>query len=439
MFLAAMPDLIRTILLVLAGAGIGAAVNWAIYQLQFFSQRAISPWQTRDEKAPPRTALDFIPVFGWWGLRREAKVHGKGFWIRPLLIELTWAFGLPWFYDWQTGGGLTEGVVVGISPTWFETWFLVQTVLIALMFAATFIDFDEKMIPDSITVPGTLFALLIGAVAPWSRLPIVISTLGGNGIKFLDYCSPQELDLWHRGGSGLAVALAIFSLWVFALLPKWIDWRHGLRAIKYMFAGIIRPPRKTKCDLRTIPRRPHTLTKVLTAIWLLGTVAIAIGWLVLPDLNRDSLFSALVGMGVGGGLVWAIRIVGSYAMNQEAMGFGDVVLMSMIGAFLGWQPSLMVVFALAPFSAIFIALAYFVLTKKSELAFGPYLCFGSLVLILFWNAIWPVGAGGLFAVGGKFLVVVGVIAFLLMAAMLLGIQWIKSLFLPAEEDEGRQT
>ncbi len=155
MFLAAMPDLIRTILLVLVGACIGAAVNWAIYQLQYFSKRAISPWQKRDEKAQPRTAADFIPVFGWWGLRREASVHGKGFWIRPLLIELTWAIGLPWFYSWQTGGGLTEGVVVGIAPTWFETWFLVQTVLIALMFAATFIDFDEKMIPDSITVPGT--------------------------------------------------------------------------------------------------------------------------------------------------------------------------------------------------------------------------------------------------------------------------------------------
>jgi prepilin signal peptidase PulO-like enzyme (type II secretory pathway) len=201
-----------------------------------------------------------------------------------------------------------------------------------------------------------------------------------------------------------------------------------------MLAGIVRPPRKTKCKLRTTQRRPHTLTKVLTVIWVLGTIAIASAWFVLPEANQDSLFSSIVGLGVGGGLVWAIRIVGSYAMNQEAMGFGDVVLMSMIGAFLGWQPSLMVVFALAPCSAIFIALAYFVLTQKNELAFGPYLCFGTLVLILFWNDIWPVGAGGLFAVGGKFLVVVGAAGFLLMAAMLLGIRWLKSLFLPAEDE-----
>ncbi len=245
----------------------------------------------------------------------------------------------------------------------------------------------------------------------------------------------RNLATWHQGWQGLAVALAIFAVWYFALLPKWIDWRRGPRAIKYMLAGIIRPRRKTNCDFRTTPRRPHALTKVLTLIWIVGTILIAIAWFTLPALNKDSLFSAIVGLGVGGGLVWAIRIVGSYAMNQEAMGFGDVVLMSMIGAFVGWQPSLMVVFALAPCSAIFIALAYFVLTQKNELAFGPYLCFGTLVLILFWNVIWPVAAGGLFAIGGRFLVVVGVAAFLLMAAMLLGIQWLKSLFLPAEEDE----
>ena len=53
-------------------------------------------------------------------------------------------------------------------------------------------------------------------------------------------------------------------------------------------------------------------------------------------------------MGLGGGLVWGFRIVACWAMGQEALGFGDVTLMAMIGAFFGWQ-IVWIAFFLAPF------------------------------------------------------------------------------------------
>ena len=45
--------------------------------------------------------------------------------------------------------------------------------------------------------------------------------------------------------------------------------------------------------------------------------------------------------GLGGLIVWGGRIVATHALKMEAMGFGDVTLVAMIGAYLGWQPCLM--------------------------------------------------------------------------------------------------
>ena len=55
------------------------------------------------------------------------------------------------------------------------------------------------------------------------------------------------------------------------------------------------------------------------------------------------------------------------------MGFGDVTLMAMIGAFLGWQACI-VIFFLSPFAALFVAVAQWMLTGRRDIAFGPYLC-----------------------------------------------------------------
>ena len=114
MFLVSLPPIVRMILLAVVGVAIGAAINWAIYRWTYFLKRQISPWLPRDEKAQPRQILDYVPIVGWWGMRRDVSVHGKGFWIRPMLIELTWMIGLPLFFNWQAAGGLSNG---GLTPS----------------------------------------------------------------------------------------------------------------------------------------------------------------------------------------------------------------------------------------------------------------------------------------------------------------------------------
>ncbi len=97
---------------------------------------------------------------------------------------------------------------------------------------------------------------------------------------------------------------------------------------------------------------------------------------------------SVVGLIAGGGIVWLVRVIGAFVLRREAMGFGDVVLMAMIGSVLGWQPVLVVFFA-APMLAIGVALLSLVLRRRDEIPYGPWLSLAALLLLVLWNSVWP--------------------------------------------------
>ena len=109
-----------------------------------------------------------------------------------------------------------------------------------------------------------------------------------------------------------------------------------------------------------------------------------IPWFVAHP-HWHGLFSSLLGLIVGGGTVWIVRILGHWAFQREAMGFGDVILMAMIGSFLGWQASLMVFFLVAPICALVATSITFTLRSSREIPFGPYLSVGAMIVVLGWN------------------------------------------------------
>ena len=137
--LASLPFALQILLLGAIGLAIGVLINWAIYAWSFFLIRPISPWIKPSEEESARTAFDFVPILGWPGRARDKHVFGRGFWIRPMLIEAVGMVSLPWFYLWLAGGGLVGGA---LTPAWqqTETWFWLYTVFLALMTIATFID-----------------------------------------------------------------------------------------------------------------------------------------------------------------------------------------------------------------------------------------------------------------------------------------------------------
>lgn len=436
MFLQQLPDVIRWLLLILTGTAVGSLVNLAIYRLAAFRQRNVSPWSPPPPDHPARTRMDRIPVFGWWRLRREADAFGTGHWIRPLLIEMACGIGLAWFYHWMINGGLYGGPTIKLVAYQNEVidhvnfgWFLFFAVLFALMTAATFIDFDEQTIPDWITVPGAVFAIVCFAVFPALRLPVVEPQMLAARIDNLNFWNPDPPVTWYQSVTGLVVAIGIVMAWCFALMPKIATFRFGLkRGVQLFFASLLQPRRKTEGSVPRVRNR-QMAGETLSFFWL--AVALSLFVAIVFSMGGDrwtALFNSLLGLAMGGGIVWAVRIIAGHALGVEAMGFGDVTLMCMIGAFLGWQAALLT-FVIAPFTSIVVAVIQLMFTGDRRLAFGPYLCLGAAIVVIGWNWIWNDWAeNGVFAVGGQFLMLVILVCLGLMAGMLGGWRQIKSRF-----------
>jgi leader peptidase (prepilin peptidase)/N-methyltransferase len=102
---------------------------------------------------------------------------------------------------------------------------------------------------------------------------------------------------------------------------------------------------------------------------------------VLPEMG---LWNALLGVLVGGGFLMLVALVFEWIRKKEGMGFGDVKLLAMIGAFLGWKG---VVLSLVLSSAVGAVVGYAALRlagKGSEhpIPYGPFLSLGALVYVL---------------------------------------------------------
>ncbi len=408
------------------GAALGAIVNLAVYRLAW-RPRAISPWSTPDAEAPPRRGTDFPPIFGWWGLSREAGVHGRGFWVRPMIVEMLSALLLPALYWWNWATLLDRQPLVISSPQdallatgnlslAIDLGFLSQALLALAMMAMSLIDLDEKHIPNALTVPGLLVGLVLATLYPWS-LPIdALWTNAANTVWMLDFMRPAAprswpLELGRQPPWLLFAGLGCWWLWVAGLMSRrWIG-RRGWRLAWYWFwSGLARDPR----------------TRPLLALGVVGSALIAVTWQWGGAAHWAGLLTSLVGAAAGGGVVWLVRVTGKFALRREAMGFGDVTLMAMIGAFLGWQASLLVFF-FAPFLGLVFAIARLLLRGDREIPFGPFLCAAALGVLVAWPWLWP-RVENLFAVPELLAAAIG-LCLIAMAAMLRAWRWVRERFL----------
>ncbi|QDV70374.1 Type IV leader peptidase family protein [Rosistilla carotiformis] len=393
------------LLIVLVGVVLGAFINWAVYSWAWFP-RAISPWSPPDDRALPRRATDRIPVLGWLGLRREADIHGRIFWLRPMLIELLFGpmlAGLFWWEVIQLGllpvgaADAMPAAMLPIARQWMLIMYLGHALMMTLLMIATFIDFDEQTIPDAVTVTGTLLALALHVIAalmmPQIGAPLCLPWATEGGLAAVMFPSPAPVEAKWISPMGLVVGEAIFAVWCFALANRRWIMRKGLaKAIQFFAAGLL------KYETMLLGRFRIKVWTLLVAIWMAGSVAIAAVYFGLSESAWLALLSGLVGVGLGGGQIWAVRVFAKLGLGKEAMGFGDVTLMAMVGAFIGWQAALFVFF-LAPFTAIVIVLASWLLTGNRMLPFGPYLAAAAMLTVVFWDRIWNQWGAGVFILG----------------------------------------
>lgn len=121
------------------------------------------------------------------------------------------------------------------------------------------------------------------------------------------------------------------------------------------------------------------------AITLPGIPLGLVGSLITRDPSpRDAAAGALI----GAGLVYLVAVYAEVAFKKESMGGGDVNLLAMIGAFLGWRQALLSFFsAVVTGACVSVALiATRVLSRKDRIPFGPFLSLGAIVA-LFWGHV----------------------------------------------------
>jgi leader peptidase (prepilin peptidase)/N-methyltransferase len=113
------------------------------------------------------------------------------------------------------------------------------------------------------------------------------------------------------------------------------------------------------------------------SITLPGIIAGLLLSLIAPPGLRD----ALIGVVVGGGILYAIAWGYYLWRREEGLGMGDVKMLAMIGAFLGWK-AVLVTLVLSSFSGALIGVALIAAQRggmKLALPFGTFLAIGAAV------------------------------------------------------------
>ncbi len=108
---------------------------------------------------------------------------------------------------------------------------------------------------------------------------------------------------------------------------------------------------------------------------------LVVGLLFSLAAGRAGFGHAVLGAVAGFGLLYLVGVLGTWMLKQEAMGGGDIKMMAMVGAFLGWRGVLFTIFLGATVgSLIFVPLS---LTGRKRLVpFGVFLALGAAVTYL---------------------------------------------------------
>lgn len=128
---------------------------------------------------------------------------------------------------------------------------------------------------------------------------------------------------------------------------------------------------------------------------IVGFILTSVKGLSLKPLsfNFSPMLNSFLGIIIGGGIIYLTGYLFDLVYfkllkkppiqgETESMGGGDIKLLAMIGAFLGWQRVLLTFF-LAPFFGAVIGIINLVSKKDHTIPYGPFLSLAA-VLSLFW-------------------------------------------------------
>jgi len=256
------------------GAMIGSFLNVVIHRLPR-EQSIVFPNSTCPTCSARIKAYDNIPILSFLILRGKCRACGAP--ISPRYPAVEALTGLLFAaVTWHDGLSFALGFDLAFT---------------ASILALLFIDAEHMILPNAITYPGILFALITRAVVPYLAGPSHFDDL------------PQLLTLFP---------------------PAW-------------------------------------------PMWMVSLIGAAIGALA------------------GGGSLWLMGFLWEKLRGVEAMGFGDVKMMVMVGAFLGWRLTILTIL-IGALSGSLVGISLMLKRGTRDLQmmlpFGIFLGIGSIVSLI---------------------------------------------------------
>jgi leader peptidase (prepilin peptidase)/N-methyltransferase len=302
-----------------------------------------------------------IPLLSWLFLRGRCANCGSRIAFRYFAVELLTAllFLAVWLqFPWQIA--------------------LAYWVFVSLLIVGTFIDFEHFIIPDEVTIGGTIAGLLASFLVP------ALMATDGRWAALLT--------------SALSAALGYAILWVVLEAGKKV---FGKKRIKLDAPTPFTWTRKGE-DADFVVGEEKGLwsdyfSRETDLLILLCDEAVVdtrkVGKTELRfHYNRVRLDGEEISLDA---LEQISGIVRELQIPREAMGRGDLKFLAAIGAFLGWRAVLFSVFAGSLLGSL-VGLATLLIGRRvwsAKLPFGPYLAGGGLLWMFFGESLlnWYMG------------------------------------------------
>jgi leader peptidase (prepilin peptidase)/N-methyltransferase len=348
-----MREAILPVFAAVIGGIVGSFLNACIYRMP----RGIPLSNPRRSFCPAcKRAIPWhenVPVLSWVLLRGKCSACGARISFRYLLVEfLTAAL---FVFAWTRYG-------LPLAPVYW--------ILLALLIAATFIDIEHFIIPDEITWGGTAAGLLLSILFPQMMQ------------------TPSRLEAF--GFSLAAAAFGYGLLWLIVELGKLAFGNKRLRFEKEEPFAL-----RANGDDVALQIGDETLSwedifaRESDELVLECASASIGGAAPVLRFRHDRMIVADEETPLGQ-LETITGTLRAIVIPREAMGFGDVKLMAVIGAFLGWKA---VLFALCAASIIGCVAAFagiFLARDKtgSRVPFGPFLALSATIWVFAGEEIW---------------------------------------------------
>jgi leader peptidase (prepilin peptidase) / N-methyltransferase len=201
-------------------------------------------------------------------------------------------------------------------------------------------------------------------------------------VELLVACLYLLLFLIHRDqiSQGSWLPLVVDIVFVSLIVPLvFIDLCHKLLPNAITYPGLL-----VLLVMRAIVPDP----------WILAHTPAPFGLASAPNW-AVSLFGSVLGAAVGGGALWLVREAYYRFRHVEGMGLGDVKMMLMVGAFLGWQLTLLTIFMGSLLGSLVGILVILIRggSMKMQIPFGVFLGPAAIVALFVGQhlIVWYVG------------------------------------------------